>query len=73
MLTERGPGGQELLCHKQVEYIYLLDKLYPQKYIQITGIVLNMTGEGSVVKLDLDVLSAEQQEKLRQFKVSTLS
>ncbi|XP_026172390.1 RIIa domain-containing protein 1 [Mastacembelus armatus] len=30
-----------------------------------------MTGKGGLVKLDAGVLSAEQQEKLRQFKIKT--
>ncbi|XP_078109048.1 RIIa domain-containing protein 1 [Sander vitreus] len=30
-----------------------------------------MAGKGSLAKLDVDVLSAEQQEKLQQFKIKT--
>lgn len=30
-----------------------------------------MAGEGGLLKLDVGVLSAEQQEKLRQFKIKT--
>ncbi|XP_035528694.1 RIIa domain-containing protein 1 [Morone saxatilis] len=30
-----------------------------------------MAGKGGVAKLDVGVLSAEQQEKLRQFKIKT--
>nr|XP_020462911.1 RIIa domain-containing protein 1 [Monopterus albus] len=30
-----------------------------------------MAGKGGLIKLDLGVLSSEQQEKLRQFKIKT--